>query len=115
MSYFFMETLSVGNGRRKKKLLLAELERYGVLLKVDEELEVPEDTLERLLQEVKSNQDTSNRSQNWFMNLYESMILDYITKLTVASVFFSHAILGLLYSGRLIIIIIIIITITKHT
>ncbi len=83
-----METLSVGNGRRKKKLLLAELERYGVLLKVDEELEVPEDTLERLLQEVKSNQDTSNRSQNWFMNLYESMILDYITKLTVASVFF---------------------------
>lgn len=66
-------------------------------------MKVPEYALERLLQEVKSKQDdTSTRSQDLFMDLYESMTCDYITKLTVASVFFSHAILGLLYSGRLI-------------
>lgn len=83
-----MEMLSVGNDRRKKRLLLLELERYGVIFEGDEALKAPEYTLERLLQEVKSKQDTSTRSQDLFMDLYESMIRDYITKLTVASVFF---------------------------
>jgi hypothetical protein len=88
MSRFFMETLSAGNSEGKNRVLLAELERHGVIPTADEALEVPVNTLERLLQEVKSKHNTtSNRSQNWFMNLYESMILDYITKLNVASVF----------------------------
>lgn len=58
-------------------------------------MKVPEYALERLLQEVKSKQDdTSTRSQDLFMDLYESMTCDYITKLTVASVFFLMQSLG---------------------
>ena len=97
-----MEILSVGDDRTKKGLLLKELEQYGVIFEGDEALKAPEPTLDRLLQEVKSKQDTSTRSQDLFMDLYESMICDYITKLRVASVFFSRAIFGLPYSGRLI-------------
>lgn len=85
-----MEVLSVGNEERKRRsLLLQELERYGVRFKEDEALKAPEYTLERLLREAKSRQDSSaTRSQGSFMDLYESMIRDYISKLTVASVFF---------------------------
>lgn len=83
-----MEMLSVGNDRRKKRLLLLELERYGVIFEGDEALKAPEYTLQRLLQEAKSKQDTSTTTQDLFMDVYESMMLDYITKLTVASVFF---------------------------
>lgn len=54
-----MEILSVGNDIRKKRLLLLELERYGVIFEGDEALKAPDYTLERLLQEVKSKQDTS--------------------------------------------------------
>jgi hypothetical protein len=89
-----MEILSVGDDRTKKGLLLKELERYGVIFEGDEALKAPEPTLDRLLQEVKSKQDTSTRSQDLFMDLYESMICDYITKLRVASVFFLVQSLG---------------------
>ncbi len=70
-------------------LLLEELKRYDVIFNVDEALKAPEYTLERLLQEAKSKQDTSTRAQDLFMDVYESIIRDYITKLAVASVFFS--------------------------
>ena len=83
-----METLSVGNDKRKKALLLAELERYGVISKAAEDLDVSEDMLERLLQEVKGKHDASSKSRNWFIDLYESAIIDYFTILTVATVFF---------------------------
>jgi hypothetical protein len=84
-----MEILSVRDDTSKKALLLEELKRYGVIFfNVDEALKAPEYTLERLLQEVKSKQDISTRTQDLFMDVYESMIRDYITKLTVASVFF---------------------------
>lgn len=96
-----MEILSVGDDTSKKKLLLEELKRYGVIFNVDEALKAPEYTLQRLLQEAKSKQDTSTTTQDLLMDVYESMIRDSITKLTVASVFFSRAILGQPYSGRL--------------
>lgn len=84
-----METLSVDNGERSKGLLLEELKRYGVLFKEDEALKASEHKLEKLLQDVKSNQqDTSTLSQISFVDLYESMISDYIHKLTIATVFF---------------------------
>ena len=84
-----METLSVDNGERSKGLLLEELERYGVLFKNDEAMKASEHKLERMLQDVKSNQqDTSTLSQISFVDLYESMISDYIHKLTIATVFF---------------------------
>jgi hypothetical protein len=84
-----METLSVDNGERTKEPLSEELKRYGVPLKEDEILKASEHELERMLQDVKSKQqDTSTVSQNSFVDLYESMICDYINKLTVATVFF---------------------------
>lgn len=83
-----MEILSVGDDTSKKKLLLEELKRYGVIFNVDEALKAPEYTLQRLLQEAKSKQDISTTTQDLFMDVCESMMLDYITKLTVASVFF---------------------------
>ncbi len=85
-----MEILSVENDtKRKKRLLIQELEQHGVILESDEALEAPEYTLERLLEEVKSKQDTSTtaRSEDSFIDLYGSMVRDYISKLTVASVF----------------------------
>jgi hypothetical protein len=82
-----MEILSVGDDTSKKKLLLEELKRYGVIFNV-EALKAPEYTLQRLLQEAKSKQDTSTTTQDLLMDVYESMIRDSITKLTVASVFF---------------------------
>jgi len=52
-------------------------------------LKIPENTLERpLQQEVKHTYETSKKSENWFMDLYESITTDYFAKLTVASVFF---------------------------
>jgi hypothetical protein len=83
-----MEILSVGDDTSKKKLLLEELKRYGVIFNVDEALKAPEYTLQRLLQEAKSKKHTSTTTQDLFMDVYESMMRDYITKLTVASVFF---------------------------
>lgn len=83
-----MEILSVGDNTSKKKLLLEELKRYGVIFNVDEALKAPEYTLQRLLQEAKSKQHTSTTTQDLLMDVYESMIRDSITKLTVASVFF---------------------------
>ena len=83
-----MEILSVGDDTSKKKLLLEELKRYGVIFNVDEALKGPEYTLQRLLQEAKSKQGTSTTTQDLLMDVYESMIRDSITKLTVASVFF---------------------------
>ncbi len=74
--------------KERKRSLLAELERYGVISKVAEDLDVSEDTLERLLQEIKGKHDASNKSRNWFIDLYESAIIDYFTILTVATVFF---------------------------
>ena len=98
-----METLSVDNGERTKGPLSEELKRYGVPLKEDEVMKVYEHELERILQDVKSKQqDTLTISQNAFVDLYESMLSDYINKLTVATIFFSHAILGLHYFGHLI-------------
>lgn len=87
-----MGILSVGNEQRKKRLLLLqELERYGVRFEGDEALKAPEYTLERLLREAKSRQDSSTtRSQDLFMDLYESMVCDYLYKLTVATVFFFY-------------------------
>ena len=61
---------------------------------MDEALKAPEYTLERLLQEAKSKQDTLTITQDLFMDVYESMIRDYITKLTVASIFFLMQSLG---------------------
>lgn len=84
-----METLLIGNEKSKKRLLLAELERYGIIFKAKEALEVPKEALERQLQEVKSEQYTSNRPRNWFIDLYESIMLDYIEKLTAATAFFT--------------------------
>jgi hypothetical protein len=85
-----METLLIGNEKSKKKrLLLAELERYGIIFKAKEALEVPKEVLERQLQEVKSEQYTSNRPRNCFIDLYESTMLDYIEKLTAATAFFT--------------------------
>ena len=83
-----MEILSVGDDTSKKRLLSEELKRYGVIFNVDEALKAPEYTLQRLLQEAKSKQHTSSTTQDLFMDVYESMMRDYITKLTVASVFF---------------------------
>ncbi len=83
-----MEILSFGDDTSKKTLLLEELKRYGVIFNVDEALKAPEYALERLLQEARSKQDISTRTQDLFMDVYESMIRDYITKFTVASVFF---------------------------
>ena len=90
------EILSIGGNNdtsRRKRLLLQELKQHGVILEEDEALKATEYTLERLLQEVKSKQDTSTttpspHSQDLFMDLYESTVRDYISKLTVASVFF---------------------------
>lgn len=83
-----MEILSIENDERKKRLLLLEeLEQHGIILKGDEASKAPESTLERLLQEVKSRQDSST-TQDLFMDFYESMVRDYIVKLTIASVFF---------------------------
>jgi hypothetical protein len=84
-----METLLIGNEKRKKKLLLAELERYGIIFKAEQALEVPKDALERQLQEAKNEQTTSNRPRNWFIDVYESITLDYIDKLTTATAFFT--------------------------
>jgi len=84
-----METLLIGNEKRKKRLLLAELERYGIIFKAEEALEVPKGALERRLQGVKSEQYTSNRPLDWFIDLHESIMLDYIEKLTAASAFFT--------------------------
>lgn len=87
-----MEIPSVENDdtkKTKKGLLLQELKRYGIILERDEALKASEHALERLLQEVKSKQDNSTaQSQRLFMDSYESMLCDYITKLTVATVFF---------------------------
>ena len=44
-----MEMLSVGNDGRKKRLLLYELERYGVIFERYEALKAPKYTLERLV------------------------------------------------------------------
>ena len=90
-----MESLLIGNEKRKKRLLLEELERYGIIFKAEEALEVPEEALERQLQEVKSKQYTSNRPRNWVVDLYESIMLDYVEKLA-GQLLFSHPILGLL-------------------
>ena len=75
--------------KSKKRLLLAELDRYGIIFKAEEALEVPKWALERQLQEVKSEQYTSKRPRNWFIDLYESTMLDYIEKLTAATAFFT--------------------------
>lgn len=86
-----METLSVDNVERSKGLLLEELKRYGVLFKEDEALKASEHKLEKLLQDVKSNQQgTSTISKNLFVDLYESMICGYINRLTLATVFFFY-------------------------
>lgn len=61
-----MEILSVRDDTRRKSLL-EKLKRYGVIFEGDEALKAPEYALERLLQEVKSKQDTSTRSQDLFM------------------------------------------------
>ena len=84
-----MESLLIGNEKRKKRLLLEELERYGIIFKAEEALEVPEEALERQLQEVKSKQYTSNRPRNWVVDLYESIMLDYVEKLAPATAFFT--------------------------
>jgi hypothetical protein len=89
MLYFFDGNILVANEKRKKRLLLAELERYGIMFKAEEALKVPEEALERKLQEVKSEQYSSNRPRNWFIELYESIMLDYIDKLTAATGFFT--------------------------
>lgn len=84
-----METLSVDNGKRSEGLLLEELKRFGVLLKENEAFKASEHELERLLQDIKSKQqNTATTSQNLFVNFYESMISDFINKLTLATVFF---------------------------
>lgn len=89
-----METsLSVENDdteKTRKGLVLRELKGYGVKFEEDEALKAPEHTLERLLQEVKSKQDNTSttQSEHLFMDSYESILCDYITKLTVATVFF---------------------------
>lgn len=83
-----METMSVNNDTMKKRILLEELERYGIQSRAGPSLEVPEHTLENLLQEVKNKKATSNSLLNWFMDLYDSMIVDYYTKLTLATVVF---------------------------
>jgi hypothetical protein len=69
-----METLLIGNEKRKKRLLLAELERYGIIFKAEEALEVPKGALERGLQGVKSEQYISNRPLDWFIDLHESIM-----------------------------------------
>jgi hypothetical protein len=86
-----METLSIDNDKIRKGLLLEELKRYGILLKENEALKTSEHKLEKLLQDLKSKQqeeDTSIISQNPFVDLYDSMISNYIHILTVATVFF---------------------------
>jgi hypothetical protein len=86
-----METLSVGRDKAKKELLLEELERYGINIpKVGQEPEFPEHTLERLLQEAKKSQDPSSSYQRWFTDLYERIMIDYYTKLTVGTVMFFY-------------------------
>ena len=97
-----MEILSVGDDTSKKKLLLEELKRYGVIFNVDEALKAPEYTLQRLLQEAKSKQHTSTTTQDLFMDVYESMITRLYYQVNCCQVyFFSRAILGLPYSRRL--------------
>ena len=86
-----METLSVDNGERSKGSTPEELKRYGVLLKEEEVLKVSEHKLESMLQDVKSKQQhASTRSQNLFVDFYESTICDYINKLTLTTVFFFY-------------------------
>ena len=65
-----METLSVGRDKAKKEPLLEELER--------------------LLQEARKSQDPSNSYQSWFTDLYERIMIDYYTKLTVGTVMFFY-------------------------
>lgn len=80
--------LSIGNDGRKKQVR-AELKPYRAIFKVDEALKIPENTLERLLlQEVRGTYETSEKSENLFMDLHESMTADYFAKLTAATVFF---------------------------
>lgn len=85
-----MKISSVEDDKRgRKRLLLQELEQYGVIFEGDELFKASEYRLERLLQDVKSKQDTlTTQSQDLFMDLYGSIVRDYISKLTVASVFF---------------------------
>lgn len=85
----------------KKEKLTRETKTIRRHIEGDEALKAPEYELERLLQEVKSKQDTSTRSQDLFMDLYESMTCDYVINLTVASLFFSPVILGLTLSQYL--------------
>ena len=51
---------------KRGKKLHAELKPYGFVFEMDEPLKIPENTLEKLLQqEVKQTYHTSKKPENW--------------------------------------------------
>jgi|RhiMethySRZTD1v2_1073278.scaffolds.fasta_scaffold220834_4 hypothetical protein len=82
-----MDTASTRNEIGKKGVLVTELARSGVLFNVDKASSQSAGKLERSLRDLKMNDESSPRSQDSLSYSYESMLTDYITTLTIATVF----------------------------
>ena len=83
-----MDKSSTRNDRGEKGILVTELVRNDqILCNGDNTLSPSAQEHDRPLREVKMQEDSSFRSQDSLSDSFECMLTDYITTLTIATVF----------------------------